>query len=284
MQGRGGGAGPGGGFGGPGGSLGPGGSAGFGGAGGFGGGSESGGYAGAGPGGEPQLPQEWLDADAARAADDRAVELAQMEAERTGRKFEDVANMDTDDIADDPYALLPRPIFLTQTEFVGPEGTTVGWPPKGATDKWGGAPIQIPVNLASGTMLSRISWSSLLLAWMGPQGPCRARPHGELSAGPDSNLPQLAKLRQQGLVTSFANGPAEKSAEDDLDDSPDNDDDEEEEPPPPGARDKFGGPAMQQPWDKEGPSSEGAMDLSLSLAASGLWPLVKRRRCFREFL
>ncbi|OLQ09731.1 hypothetical protein AK812_SmicGene6613 [Symbiodinium microadriaticum] len=121
------------------GSLGPGGSAGFGGAGGFGGGSGSGGYAGAGPGGEPQLPQEWLDADAARAADDRAVELAQMEAERTGRKFEDVANMDTDDIADDPYALLPRPIFLTQTEFVGPEGTTVGWPPKGATDKWGGS-------------------------------------------------------------------------------------------------------------------------------------------------
>ena len=41
--------------------------------------------------------QEWLDADAAKEADDLAVELAAKEVKRSHRSFEDVANMDTDD-------------------------------------------------------------------------------------------------------------------------------------------------------------------------------------------
>ncbi|CAE7458554.1 unnamed protein product [Symbiodinium natans] len=65
-----------------------------------------------------QWREEWLDADASKEADERAVELVAMEAARTGRSFEDIANLDTDDPANDPNAFLPRPIFLTETEFI----------------------------------------------------------------------------------------------------------------------------------------------------------------------
>ncbi|CAL1144811.1 unnamed protein product [Cladocopium goreaui] len=155
--------------------------AGFGGAnganGGTGGSGGSGGSGGlGGGGGEAQVPQEWLDADAAKEADDRAVELVAKEAQRSHRSFEDVANMDTDDAANDQYALLPRPIYTMDTKFEDSEGhlEAQGWPPKGATDKWGGPPVQLPVNLASGTMVpmvSGIDWTSFLLAFLAASCP-----------------------------------------------------------------------------------------------------------------
>eukprot|EP00435_Cladocopium_sp_Y103_P058181 s102_g20.t1 len=249
--------------------------AGFGGAnganggnGGSGGGGGSGGNGGlGGGGGEAQVPQEWLDADAAKEADDRAVELVAKEAERSHRRFEDVANMDTDDAANDQYALLPRPIYTMDTKFEDSEGNleAQGWPPKGATDKWGGPPVQLPVNLASGTMVSRIDWTSFLLAFLAPSCP-----------RPRWTLPSHCCVQQ--AATSFET-PGPKSADDDGDDLDDTPDDiqtiYEQEPPPPGARDKFGGPAMQQPDDMEGPSAEGNCR---SLLMASMCPTLPRRR------
>ncbi|CAK9055234.1 unnamed protein product [Durusdinium trenchii] len=97
------------------------------------------------PQSEAEVPQEWLDADAAKEADERAVELVAKEAQRSHRSFE----------ADDPYASLPRDPYRGGTLFkerrvhgwcygsdtVKDEAghtLAVGWPPAGASDKWGG--------------------------------------------------------------------------------------------------------------------------------------------------
>ncbi|CAJ1373056.1 unnamed protein product [Effrenium voratum] len=245
--GAGGGGGSGGGGGGYGGAGGGGGGGGYGGAGGGGGGGGGGGE------GDAQLPQEWLDADAAKEADERAVELVALEAKRTGRSFEDIANMDTSDPADDPYASLPRPPYITDAVFLGKDKKTVGWPPADATDKWGGPPIQLPVNIADSTvMMSGTNWTSLLAIL----APC----------------PRPA-LRDKARFFAFVKT-GSSFDEDDLDDGPDPI--YEEEPPPPGARDKFGGPAMQQPDDAEGPSAEGSVDRSLALLAS-MCPVRRKR-------
>ncbi|CAJ1359604.1 unnamed protein product [Effrenium voratum] len=197
---------------------------------------------------------EWLDADAAKEADERAVELVALEAKRTGRSFEDIANMDTSDPADDPYASLPRPPYITDAVFLGKDKKTVGWPPADATDKWGGPPIQLPVNIADSTvMMSGTNWTSLLAIL----APC----------------PRPA-LRDKARFFAFVKTGSSFDEDDDLDDGPDPI--YEEEPPPPGARDKFGGPAMQQPDDAEGPSAEGSVDRSLALLAS-MCPVRRKR-------
>lgn len=227
--------------------------------------------------GEAEVPQEWLDADAAKEADERAVELVAKEAQRSHRSFEDVANMDTDNPADDPYASLPRDPYRGGTLFKDEAGHTlaVGWPPAGASDKWGGPPIQLPVNLASGTMLSGTNWTSFLLAFMGPS---QLRPVDLSSSLLRSTF---RSHRHQGVLASFAE--PSNDQDDDLDDDP-----EEfksiydEEPPPPGARDKFGGPAMQQPDDIDAPSAEGSTRAHEFMVS--LCPNLRRRKRMIDFL
>jgi len=222
------------------------------------------------------VPQEWLDADAAKEADDRAVELVAKEARRSHRSFEEVANMDTDDIANDPYASFPRPTYRSDMEFKDEAGTLEArtWPPKGATDKWGGPPVQLPVNLASGTMLSGINWTSFLLTFLAP---C-PRPRW-------TDLPSH-RFGAQRVPVSFDQSEGSSVQFDQDDDLDDTSDDRksvyEEEPPPPGARDKFGGPAMQQPPDVEGPSAEG--NCRSLLMASVCPNLPRRQKRDRNFL
>uniref|UniRef100_A0A7S4PSG4 Uncharacterized protein n=1 Tax=Alexandrium monilatum TaxID=311494 RepID=A0A7S4PSG4_9DINO len=102
--------------------------------------------------------------------------------------------------------------------------------------------------------------------------------------------------RGRSVRVSFADGPApseppanEKDVEDDDDES-DEVRPEEMDIPPPGAKDRWGGPAMQQPDDREGPFIEGgltgAAPALLAVACSNLRvqslpvaPEFHRRRC-----
>mmetsp|Transcript_54686 Transcript_54686/g.97568 ORF Transcript_54686/g.97568 Transcript_54686/m.97568 type:complete len:341 (-) Transcript_54686:43-1065(-) len=225
-----------------------------------------------------QVPKEWLEADAAKRADDKAAELVQKEVQRCaldsggssggerGKSFEDVANQDIDDPAEDENALKPRPVYDPS-----PEGESKKYPPPGSTDRWGGPAMQRPeiVQWNTGVSLSGSGSYSYLLAAL-------------LSSVQGSGLVQT----QLRVRTSFVKDEYDVNAQDDDDDgSLDHKQDAfQDDIPEPGAKDEFGGPAMQQPsTDPDGPSKEGSMDRMLVGLAS-LCPSVCRRQRLKDFL
>eukprot|EP00930_Biecheleria_cincta_P074410 TRINITY_DN61623_c0_g1_i1.p1 TRINITY_DN61623_c0_g1~~TRINITY_DN61623_c0_g1_i1.p1 ORF type:complete len:281 (-),score=70.70 TRINITY_DN61623_c0_g1_i1:12-833(-) len=122
--------------------------------------------AGGGPG-PAQVPKTWQEAELAEKAEKRAEELVQAEAQRTGRSFEEVANEDHDDPADDPCALKPRPalrIVCSPGSKVCKPMQNPGWPKPTDTDKWGGVAMQAPLNMHSGPVMSMLGGDAAALS------------------------------------------------------------------------------------------------------------------------
>eukprot|EP00931_Biecheleriopsis_adriatica_P007214 TRINITY_DN108522_c0_g1_i1.p1 TRINITY_DN108522_c0_g1~~TRINITY_DN108522_c0_g1_i1.p1 ORF type:complete len:243 (-),score=67.29 TRINITY_DN108522_c0_g1_i1:149-877(-) len=114
---------------------------------------------------EVQVPQAWKDAEAAEESERLAEDLVAKEAKRTGRSFEDVANDDTDDIADDENAFKPRLSYTYHSKQLIPPGST---------DRWGGPAMQSFHSL-NGVSISGADWRLTCLAGMAPEAVPRSR-------------------------------------------------------------------------------------------------------------